>query len=879
MHIKSTLIALSLALLTGWLGSIILSDTAFASPSDGKTCLLTPFGGLERCPYGAGINDLSTAGYVLVPSGSQCFKGDEDLGEDTPNKFACDFNSPTERDSVQVFANWTAIRDKAITDWKKANPGKGDPTEGQIYTFINTNVYAELTPQEEDIINQDCSQLTGINKTKCEAVKACVENDPDGNITKCTDAWATCMDGSTDTSKANECAEQVSALGAGGADSTCDIDGGLGWILCPLLNTMAKINDAAWFAIEGFLKTPYINTDTRDSSNGVYVAWSLIRNMANAAFVIVFLYIIFSQVSSIGVSNYGIKKMLPKIIIGAILVNTSFWIAALLVDISNVLGSSVYNMFRGIADQIPVAGSTSPLDNLTWVGVTATALVIAGSTVGVWLKVAVLAPLAFGAIISLIGILVTLTLRHAIVVVLIVAAPLAFVAYLLPNTERLFKMWWGLLKILLLIYPVIAFVFAVAHIAQRVVLNQALDSDDVLLQIFAVAIPAISIMLIPTLIKMTGGVLSRFGVNNPFGGAISSVRTGIANRGKLFDNESAAARLSGNVGKNPLRWMSATGAKKNARRGARNSAAERNRKMAEAKYVADEISEEKGNLQHRLLGDTRLGRALGATDNKMATELSVGMGEAGKQAAIGTALETQAKFEAEEVTAQNAIIKSLNLTNEQQAALASGRQISYDRTDSKGNTTTHTLGGNGASDLALRMAAQQNIARSGDAELINHVLNSRMSSLSSTDVSDAKELAGFADTLASSANKPAYIQAGDIEDIRNRGKAVVDPSTGRVKTDSTGKPIIAGATAPGDTRSLSEQLIDQSLDQNVYSPERMTKTGRQEMKVVVSRAEKLSTAHVGRQKLGENANAVFSDPELKAKVGKQEGELVKATYL
>ena len=55
----------------------------------------------------------------------------------------------------------------------------------------------------------------------------------------------------------------------------------------------------------------------------VFKHWVTFRDIANVFFVIMIAIIIFSQVTGAGISSYGIKKMLPKIIIYAILVNIS----------------------------------------------------------------------------------------------------------------------------------------------------------------------------------------------------------------------------------------------------------------------------------------------------------------------------------------------------------------------------------------------------------------------------------------------------------------------------------------------------------------------------------------------------------------------------
>ena len=89
----------------------------------------------------------------------------------------------------------------------------------------------------------------------------------------------------------------------------------------------------------------------------IHVVWTYLRNITNIIFVIFFLIVIYSQITGIGISNYGIKRTLPRIIIAAILVNLSYLICILAVDVSNILGVG----FRGIFESIQadaIANST-----------------------------------------------------------------------------------------------------------------------------------------------------------------------------------------------------------------------------------------------------------------------------------------------------------------------------------------------------------------------------------------------------------------------------------------------------------------------------------------------------------------------------------------
>ena len=118
--------------------------------------------------------------------------------------------------------------------------------------------------------------------------------------------------------------------------SSCDgsLTGGAGWIICPVTNFLANRMDDIHRILTSFLEVRPVQSDPNSS---LYRMWAIVRDIANICFVIVFLVIVYSQITSIGFSNYNLKRMLPRLIIGAILVNTSFWIAALGVDLSNVL--------------------------------------------------------------------------------------------------------------------------------------------------------------------------------------------------------------------------------------------------------------------------------------------------------------------------------------------------------------------------------------------------------------------------------------------------------------------------------------------------------------------------------------------------------------
>ena len=84
---------------------------------------------------------------------------------------------------------------------------------------------------------------------------------------------------------------------------------GIGWILCGVLDAAVGVADFSWGLLEGLLHANPLKNDPKDT---YYQTWKNIRDIANVILVIFFLLIIFSQITSVGISNYGIKKQIGR---------------------------------------------------------------------------------------------------------------------------------------------------------------------------------------------------------------------------------------------------------------------------------------------------------------------------------------------------------------------------------------------------------------------------------------------------------------------------------------------------------------------------------------------------------------------------------------
>lgn len=264
--------------------------------------------------------------------------------------------------------------------------------------------------------------------------------------------------------------------GSGGSSqvSSCALEQ-VGWIVCPVVRSVAKIADSAFtFITKDFLQ---VEVKFFDDSSSTSAVWSAMRNIANVLFVMAFLVVIYSLLTSTGISNYDLKRLVPRLFVAAILVNLSFFVCQLAVDIISVLGASIIDTIQGILGQGTTTGM--PMDkartDMQVLSEIADAT-LANSKVA-WILLAPIVAVIFSAAIICSVILVILILRKVAVVALILVSPLAFVAYLLPNTEQYFTKWMKMFIHLLMIFPIISILLGTGQIVSAAIIK-AEDSSQ-----------------------------------------------------------------------------------------------------------------------------------------------------------------------------------------------------------------------------------------------------------------------------------------------------------------------------------------------------------------------------------------------------------------
>lgn len=252
--------------------------------------------------------------------------------------------------------------------------------------------------------------------------------------------------------------------------STCAYEN-LGWILCPVINATATAGDFAFsFMAQSFTE---LEIGLVDNDSGARQAGAIIRNFANVLFVFAFLVIVYSLVTGQGLGNYNLKRLVPRFIVAVIFVQASYFICQLMIDVSNILGYGIRDILvTRVAENIgpsamPLASElgqdVTPLSNIAS-GVTS-------STDIAWQLLAPLGAIVMAATIICSILIVVLIIRKVLVVALMMVAPLAFVAYLLPNTSDYFSRWLKIFIHTLLLFPVVSLLLGTGQIVSASILS------------------------------------------------------------------------------------------------------------------------------------------------------------------------------------------------------------------------------------------------------------------------------------------------------------------------------------------------------------------------------------------------------------------------
>lgn len=302
----------------------------------------------------------------------------------------------------------------------------------------------------------------------------------------------------------------------------------LGWFLCPVIQAVTHFCNEVYT----WVKTNFLEIKAKQlfASGNIAIekTWSIVRNLVNIMFIILILVVIFSQVTGVGIDNYGIKKVLPKIIICAILINLSFILCRFAIDLSNILGNSLEGLFSNLGNLPSDFSSASSESNRTDIdyylkggkeeSYSGTGALLALSlVVGTLLKInasgfilALFLAVIFCAV-AVLFLFIILVIRQVGVIACVILAPIAFCCYLLPNTEKVFKKWLDLMKNLLLVFPICGLVVGLGEFMAKFFGQLVQTESDWAYALTALFVQVIPFFFIPKLLQSSLSAMGNVG--------------------------------------------------------------------------------------------------------------------------------------------------------------------------------------------------------------------------------------------------------------------------------------------------------------------------------------------------------------------------------
>lgn len=186
-------------------------------------------------------------------------------------------------------------------------------------------------------------------------------------------------------------------------------------------------------------------------------AWPFVQGLTNLGFIFALLYIALATTLRIESVSTSIQRLLPKLLIGALLVNFSLVIGGLLIDVSRLLmavevrviaGPDVTAQNFGARLIGAIRAYEAAFDTLKYAGQGIQAYVILSLQ-----TLAVVGAVAFG----LFLVSINLFIRYIALLVLLIFSPIAYLALALPQTKSIFDKWWGMFLKWVFYGPIVLF--------------------------------------------------------------------------------------------------------------------------------------------------------------------------------------------------------------------------------------------------------------------------------------------------------------------------------------------------------------------------------------------------------------------------------------
>lgn len=190
-----------------------------------------------------------------------------------------------------------------------------------------------------------------------------------------------------------------------------------------------------------------IRTFSDEFAQVIYPAWEIFRNLGNIVFILAIVAIGVATVFRI--SQYQVKDLLVKLILGAILINFSLTIAQAVLGISDTLQQQFLSdgsgALRSIINALFVSNIWSNAPNVQLGDFSETIRILSQFFI------------AFAAFFALLGVAILVCVRVVMLWLLLMLSPIPYVAMVLPATRKFSSQWWDKFINWALVTPAVGF--------------------------------------------------------------------------------------------------------------------------------------------------------------------------------------------------------------------------------------------------------------------------------------------------------------------------------------------------------------------------------------------------------------------------------------
>ncbi|MBX4199816.1 hypothetical protein KW789_02905, partial [Candidatus Saccharibacteria bacterium] len=350
---------------------------------------------------------------------------------------------------------------------------------------------------------------------------------------------------------------------AGTDDGTCELNSSgfsLAWVMCPILAAATDFSNKLTSKFEGQLSFS-VSQDIRSDNGGqtkVRTTWLLVKNLATAFLVIIMLVMVISQAIGSGPFDaYTMRKILPRLVVAVIVMQLSWPLFAWVVDVfdhaGKGLGELMYAPFGG-PDQLKLGGllANAKISTLEAAGINYALLI---PLIGLGMaSLPMLLAAAVTASMAILVALITLIFRKILIIMALILAPLALLAWILPGTQKYWKLWQDNFIKLLAMYPLVVAIIAAGRIFAYVVGTQG---NGLFLNFLLVLVGFFGpLFILPRTFKWGGGIMSMVGntVSSTFKPGTDKMAAGArgigerwqGRRAKMYDPNDANFKLQKN---------------------------------------------------------------------------------------------------------------------------------------------------------------------------------------------------------------------------------------------------------------------------------------------------------------------------------------------